>query len=230
MKIVIFSDCLSTSPNNISSKFYYPGLLKKIYQDIEFHVISFSGATTEEAVMNLGRCFELNPDLIIFAWGINDALPRGLTRKARSWIIGKMYRMKFSDSGRLVTRTYFLNPLEYLMALLRKPSHYVEIDKTVANINCCVTCFKEKNIRIIMLSITPVRNYRFVNSDSHIERYNKAIYEYCQANNIKYIDICKEFHRIGLDSVLWVDKFHYSELGHQLVADMIGKVLEDEVL
>lgn len=235
MNILIFTDCMSIGPEFFGEDEKYPAivrshLIKKLNSEIVIELFTSSGDTTSEAFNMLKHIKEKNKkyDVIIFGYGINDALPRGLKRSTRGKIIQAMYKVNLNDKQRLFARSYFLNPLEYLMQLLRKPLHYNNLDTFLSNtLEILNELEKYKGQELIYISLNPVLNYRFINSGKYIKEYNDRIIEKLRETDVKYIDVYKLFNTENVSKMLSQDKFHYSQAGHMKVAQSIISLIEN---
>ncbi len=225
MKILFYTDCMAIDAA-VEEPLRYPALLKQHFPDTEIQIVDLDGMTTREALDNLETAIGAKPDIAIYAFGINDALPRGLHRERRGKLIRAMYKMKMSKGMRLAARTWFLNPLEFLLQILAKPKHYFTIEQTLANIDACMVPFQENGIRTALVNINPILNYRFINANRHIQRYNEAITAYCAHNGIPCVDAFSRFMEIGLDRALAPDRFHYSAASHKAVADDLIQIIQ----
>lgn len=216
MKALIFADCMAIDDQVEISK-RYPALLEKEFPQIQFDVIALDGCTTYES---LAKFQEIkNYDLILYGFGINNALPRGLTREARGKLIRGMYRLKLGKTLRLHARTYFLNPLEYVLQKLGHRSYYFSIEETIGHFNQVYQAFHKS--KLIVILINPIQNYRFVNANQSIHQYNQAIQEFCTVHDLPTVDTEFEFFSIGLKNALAGDRFHYSAEGHRVVFDAL---------
>lgn len=232
--ILALTDCMTIGPEYLSDDKKYPGLVKdflksKTNSDVSVEIIAGSGETTFEAYNKARKIVESGKkyDLTILAYGINDALPRGLKRETRSKIIRMMYKIKLNESLRLAARTYFLNPLEFTMQFIRRPLHYNSVQVFLANILGTIELLKKVTSgKIIFISINPVLNYRFVKGNNHIKRYNESVINALKENGIEYVDVFSLFFNEELLKYLAKDKFHYSEQGHRLIAESIIALLE----
>jgi len=220
MKILLYTDCMSFNPE-VEEALRYPALLAAAFPDCEIKTFGLSGMTTIESVENAFKIVEEKPDFVVFGFGVNDALPRGLKRTTRASIIRFSYTVHMSKQMRLLYRKYFLNPLEYIMQLLSKPKHYQTTAEMISNIDKCISLFRENGIKTVLINIAPVLNYRFIHGNEFIKIYNEAIGEYCRNNDIRYVDAFELFCKIGMEKALNYDKFHYSYLGHKAVAESL---------
>lgn len=225
MKIVIFTDCMSIGPNYVNDELRYPGIIQEMVLDDEIIVKGASGATTKDSLLVLDEIIKMKPDIVIYGYGINDALPRGLHRHQRAYLIRCMYKLKFPPKTRLFLRRFFLNPLEYILQFFLKPKHYYEISETRKNIEVCIDKVIENHAKAIVLGINPVSNYRFVNSSHYISKYNDTIRELCVEKNVEFINVFEHFMENDVESVLAEDKFHYGHTGHRIVANELIKVI-----
>ena len=236
MNILFFTDCMSIGPEYLDASEMYPGLVGKyceekygIQPDID--TISGSGETTSEAVDKLNEVEKKGKkfDWIIFAYGINDALPRGLKRSTRGRIIRSMYSLRLNKRIRLFARAFFLNPLEMIMQYIRKPIQYNSILEFTENVKLILTELKRyTDEKPIFISINPILNYRFKNGNFYLKQYNDRIIQELENMNIDCIDVFKLFFNERLRDYLANDKFHYSKLGHQLVASAIITSVEKD--
>jgi len=225
---------MSIGPEYYNENKKYPYLVKeylgkKINREIDIELIPGSGETTGEALNKLKDIVQRGKryDFVIFAYGINDALPRGLKRETRGKIIRAMYSLKFNEKMRLFARAYFLNPLEFIMQLVRKPLHYNDINTFIGNVNYILEQLGSlADKKLIYISMNPVLNYRFVNSNIHIGEYNDKLLEVLDKKCFDYINVCKLFSSGRTEKYLADDKFHYSRIGHRAVADEIIKLLD----
>lgn len=227
MRIVFFTDCMSIGPDYIDESMRYPGLIQKAFPECEIIVRGASGATTQDSVKVLNEIVDLNPDIVVYGYGINDALPRGLHRHQRAFIIKSMYKLKLNKSMRLFLRSYFLNPLEYILQRVVQPKHYFSRVEMRANILHCVETCAKNDAFVIVMSINPVLNYRFVNSDYYIEQYNETIKDLCSEKKIPYVDIFQNFKENYGKRVLANDNFHYGALGHEIAANEIIPLIKN---
>lgn len=228
MKIVFFTDCMSISPNSISDSLKYPQLIAQKYPFCTVVIKGSSGTTTGDSINSLDEILKLSPDLVVYGYGVNDALPRGLYREQRAKLIRAMFKAKLSKKKRLFVRKYFLNPLEYILQFINKPKHYLSKLETENNINTCIEAFKRIESDVIVLNINPVCNYRFVHANRHITNYNDLISKKTLELNVDLVDVFKVLNKNNLDDVLAEDKFHYSELAHQLVANELIEIMEEK--
>lgn len=224
MKVLLYTDCMSIDIQ-VDEKLRYPALLQKVFSEATIVTIDLDGMTTSESQENISKVIGEKPDIVVYAFGVNDALPRGLTRKQRGAIIRWSYRIKMSKKLRLHFRTYFLNPLEYIMQIITKPKHYFTIQNTVSHIDSCMNSFRQNGISTALINIAPVLNYRFIEANKHIAEYNKAINTYCIEKGIPVVDAFGIFMDIGLDKALAKDKFHYTEVSHSCVAEELIKII-----
>lgn len=225
-KIVFFTDCISIDPVGVPENERYPGMIAEAYPDIEMVVDGSCGATTEEAVAKVATIIEMKPDVVIFGYGLNDALPRGLHRYQRAAIIRSMYSLKLNNQLRLMARSVFLNPLEFVMQIVAKPKNYFSVDQMIANMDFCIQEMMKQGIRVIVVNINPVGNYRFIHAQKFVEVYNQAISSYCEQNKLPLVDVFELFKNYKYSEVLSEDKFHYSFLGHQLVAAKLKSTID----
>lgn len=224
LKIILYTDCMSIDIQ-VDEEFRYPTLLKKAFPEAEILTVDLDGMTTLESQENISRIMDENPDIVVYAFGVNNALPRGLTRKCRGVIIRWSYKVKLSKKLRLHFRTCFLNPLEYIMQIITKPKYYFTIQETISHIDKCMDAFKKRDIRTILINIAPVLNYRFIDANRHIAQYNNAVNEYCIKKEIPFVDAFGIFNEIGLENALSKDKFHYTAASHKSVAEELIRVI-----
>ena len=234
MKILFFTDCMSHSPADLDILLRYPFLVQKSFENvfdfpIDIDVVSARGATTFEAIDELKILQQHNKryDFIFFAYGINDALPRGLTRNARGKLIRFMFTCKLPKKIRLMCRFFFLNPLEYLMQFIRKPFFYNDIDTFIKNVSYIMDELSIMSVnKPIYISANPVLNYRFLNANKYIKRYNDQVIKFLSEQGYSSIRMFDVFKLEKLKKYLAKDKFHYGELGHQVLADAIIEHIE----
>lgn len=231
LKILVFSDCMSFGcwvPKD--KKVFYPAVLEGLLRDsgVEARVenIAGSGETTGDSLRRMEKeVLERDFDLLVYQCGVNDALPRGLTREERGSIIRLMYRSGMNEKARFYARTYFLNPLEFLLLKARGPKFYATGGDTAANVSQVIKKVRDrrkKEIPILIVSVNPVLNYRFGNSTPYIIDCNKVLGNTAAIhNNVFYIDTCSLFLQDDLPSLLDLDLFHLSEKGHLIVAGAI---------
>lgn len=225
MKILLYTDCMSID-NQVAEENRYPALLKKFFKDDEIVIIDLDGMTTFEAQENIYKVIEQAPDIVIYAFGVNDALPRGLTRKQRGAIIRWSYKVNMSKKMRHNFRTYFLNPLEYVMQLITKPKHYFTVQELISHIDFCMNNLHQNGVKTALINIAPVSNYRFIHAKKHIALYNKEIENYCIDKSIHFVDAYRIFMDIGLDKALAKDKFHYAAVSHKRVAEELISIIK----
>lgn len=234
MNILFLADCMAIGPDHLNKSDLYPYLVKEFIEvnygeDADIEIIPGSGETTLEALTKLASITNSNRkyDLIFFAYGINDGLPRGIQRSTRGKIIRAMYKLKFSEKLRLLARAYFLNPLEFVMQYLRKPIFYNDKVGFIKNtIHVLNEMQKISSGKVIYISINPILNYRFVKGNSYLKTYNDEIIRTLSDTKFRVVDVFSLFLIDKLESFLDVDKFHYSSLGHEIVANAICEVLE----
>lgn len=222
--IIFYTDCMSIAPTDVGESQLYPQLAMSCIDD-DYKVISKSGATTKESVEKFEYILELNPKKIIYSFGVNDALPRGLKRQTRSKIIRFMYTIKMSEKQRLIFRKSILNPLEFFLGIFFRDRHYVNLVDFEMNIEYIVNQCLSNDIEIILLNIAPVKNYRFVNSKKHIINYNVVINKIVEKYSLKFINVFDEFCKEGEIKSLAEDRFHYGLRGHELVAKKLIRIL-----
>lgn len=236
VKILFFTDCMSIGPDYLDDSKYYPQIIKSYFEsnqdeNVTIKIISGSGETTIEALEKLKAISTLNEkfDAIVFAYGINDALPRGLQRTTRSTIIRNMFKLKFNESIRLFARTFFLNPLEFINQIISTPKFYVTSEQYVNNIIYILNELnKLTNGKIIYISINPILNYRFINGNYFLKNYNDKLKSALSDSKYFFVNLFEMFSSDNYKEYLANDKFHYSELAHKLVAESITKILESE--
>ncbi len=204
----------------------YTSIVRRSFPSFELNTFVLDGMTTLESRDRIGEAVSKNPDITVYAFGVNDALPRGLTRNGRGSMIRFSYRVGMSKKFRHIYRTCFLNPLEYVMQILAGPKHYFSIPETISHIDTCINELQKSGSKIILINIAPVQNYRFIHAQSHIVRYNCAIQEYCAKQDIPVVDAFSILNGIGLDNALAIDKFHYSEAAHKEVAAELTKIID----
>ncbi len=227
MFIVYYTDCMSISPAELDCSEYYPQLVKRELSDISYEVFAQSGATTTDSLSDLDKIIGLGPELVIYAYGVNDALPRGLQRETRAKLIRYMYNMKLNHVQRLWARKYLLNPLEYISQLIRPIKQYVALDESRNNFLNVMNSCKQSNIDLVVLNIAPVKNYRFINSDKFINNYNDMILAICNEHNVRCIDVFQLFKNEKSSLTLATDQFHYGLRGHVIVSQEIIKSIID---
>jgi lysophospholipase L1-like esterase len=233
MNILIFTDCMAIGPVDLNDSYKYPNIIKeyceKKYEEaVHIEVIAGSGETTVEALNKLENIKSTGKEyeIIMFAYGINDALPRGIKRSTRGKIIRAMYKLKLNERSRLFARSFFLNPLEFFMQHIRRPLRYNALETFINNSMFILNELKNYCTgQIICISINPVLNYRFVKGNDHIKVYNDKIVETVNSSEFKCVDVFKLFYNENLKTFLDTDMFHYSKSGHRLVADEIIKLL-----
>ena len=225
---------MSHSPADLDISLRYPHLLKTALekahnQEISITIASARGATTFEAIelLNEVKKNNITYDMIIVAYGINDALPRGLTRQTRSRLIRLMYTLKLNKTLRLACRYFLLNPLEYCMQYLHRPYFYNDIDTFVNNILCIMDVLNtfSKNKPVYILP-NPISNYRFRDANTYIEKYNSAVTTRLHEKKYPIINTFKVFRSNQLSDYLAADLFHYGPYGHQAVAETLFKYFE----
>lgn len=222
MKILIYSDCMSIGPEHLKPGEKYGEILQRKYNEAEVLVMGYSGQTSLEGCSTIAEAKSQSADIVILGWGVNDALPRGLKRKTRAKIIRSMYNLRFGQQLRLAARSLFLNPLEYMMLKIRKPYFYLKQEDTSSNFLSMIDAFKLSDTKkIIVLSIAPVLNYRFVHANNYIQQYNKVINDLCNQEDVTFLDIYTDFKHHGFKKCLDEDLFHYSALGHSMTAEKI---------
>ncbi|MFT9494661.1 SGNH/GDSL hydrolase family protein [Anaerosolibacter sp.] len=222
MKILIYSDCMSIGPEHLKPGEKYGEILQQKYKKAEVVVMGYSGQTTTEGLATIDEAKKQNADIVILGWGVNDALPRGLRRETRAKIIRSMYTLRLGQQLRLAARSLFLNPLEYAMLKLRKPYFYLRSEDTRANFVSMIEGLKLSGTKkIIVLSIAPVLNYRFVHANDYIQQYNEVLKDLWKLNNVTFLDIYAGFEQHGFEKCLDTDLFHYSALGHTIAAEKI---------
>jgi len=224
MKVLIFADCMAI--DRLEGKGQsYPNILMESFPEHVFDLITLDGQTTYESILKLKEI--KGYDLVIYGIGINDSLPRGLSREQRSRLIQYMYKLRMSKKQRMVCRKMFLNPLEHLLQRLREPKHYYKIEETLEHLNQVKNHFVEQNTRMLFILINPIGNYRFVNANHYIHIYNEAIKRFCDENNFGYVNTEVLFLESGIENVLAEDSFHYSAKGHEEVAKRLVKKIEN---
>ena len=234
MKIFFFTDCMGNAPKTIEQSMKYPALVKSIIKEkygitVDFEIVFSSGETTLEAMERVEEVRRSeNVDLFIFSYGINDALPRGFERSMRSKLIRAMYTLKFNAPQRLFLRTYFLNPLEYIMLLLRKPRFYNDKKSFVDNVTKIMTALETvSEYKPIYVSAPPILNYRFRNANRFIKEYDDALTPELRKSGYHHIKLFDIFDISRLQDFLADDGFHYGVLAHRHVAEAIVKVMHD---
>lgn len=225
MVVFFLTDCMSIN-EEVPEALRYPDIVRQHFIDLQIHVIGLSGATTNEALEQVRKVSDCHPDVVVYAFGINDALPRGLKRAQRAKLIRTMYKVQMTKALRLAFRTYLLNPLEYVMQHVGKPKHYATDRQMIDNIDHCMKLFKDEGMSSIIINLNPVLNYRFVHANEHIARYNDAIKVYCEENDIAVVDAFSLFYKIGLPKALASDRFHYSKEAHRAVADKLIAIIQ----
>ena len=237
LRVLVFSDCMSYGcwiPK--AKEAFYPAVLEKLLEQEGVGAVvenaSGSGETTGDSLSRLEKdVLTREFDLLVYQCGINDALPRGLTRDQRGRIIRGMYRLGMNEKMRSLARTYFLNPLELVALKLRGPRYYSSVDQTSQNlvhtINRIRNYFNQKMPNFVV-SVNPVLNYRFGDAIHHVLACNQALQEVCGSmEDVWYVDTCSAFMREDLPSLLDADKFHLSEKGHLIMAENIcGRMME----
>lgn len=226
MKILLYTDCMSIN-TQVDEDRRYPAIVQSAFTLYEVKVIFLSGMTTSESVESLNQALEENADIVVYGFGVNDALPRGLKRVTRGALIRWSYNLKMTKQMRLWYRSFFLNPLEHIMQLFGQTKHYLTIEEMIKNIDKCIMSFRNNGAKTVMINIAPVANYRFIHSSKHIKPYNGAIDQYCLNHDIEQIDAFNLFCNIGIREALGKDKFHYSELGHKAVAEKLIEILKN---
>jgi len=224
MRVLFFTDCMSID-DKVPSDLRYPSIVGHNFPMFVIDTIALNGMTTGEAAQEIENVIDRHPDIVVFSFGVNDALPRGLRREHRGALIRWTYKVGMSKKLRLAFRTIFLNPLEYAMQIITKPKHYFTIDGMILNIDHCMSAFHERGIKTILINIAPVLNYRFINALKYIEEYNRAIHEYCKSKSVPLVDAYSLFNDIGLEKALAKDRFHYSEASHKAVAAEVIKII-----
>ncbi|WP_159434274.1 SGNH/GDSL hydrolase family protein [Peptoclostridium litorale] len=213
---------MSIGPAKLEEKHRYGGILNGRYRNIEVLIKGYSGQTTDEGCETIEEAKKENADIVILGWGVNDALPRGLKRKTRSKIIRSMYKLHLGEKIRLAIRKFFLNPLEYFTLKLRKPHFYIDIEDTKKNFCNIIEALRKSGCKkIIVLSIAPVLNYRFINANQNIKKYNDIIRKACVENDVIFVDVYSAFEEQGIKECLDEDLFHYGEQGHRIVAEKV---------
>lgn len=228
MFVIYYTDCMSIGPREIPASSYYPQMVQQKSLDFKYKVYGLSGATTTDSLEKLDEVLCEKPNMLIYGFGVNDALPRGLKRKTRSRLIKYMYNLKLNDTQRLWVRRYLLNPLEYVGQFLCTVKQYTSIEVFTDNLNKLIERCNQEQVDLILLNIAPVYNYRFVNADKYIEKYNDVASEICKLKQVKYIDVYRCFKVDETDDVLATDRFHYGSKGHLLVANEINKLMNDK--
>lgn len=223
--VVFFTDCMSIGPVEYGSEHLYPYLVMKD-QNEEYQVIGMSGAVTNDSLDVLKKVKSLKPRIVIYGFGVNDALPRGLKRSTRGKIIRTMYKLRFNEKARLFLRKYFLNPLEFICGVFVRNQHYISIDQMKENLDFIAKEIVSIGSECIFINIAPVKNYRFINATKHIEEYNRVIDQVAFENTIKVVDVYNCFRKKNIKEVLAGDKFHYGREGHRLVAGELIKVMQ----
>ncbi len=224
MKILFFTDCMSIG-GGVPHDLMFPSIVAHNFLLCEIDNVVLDGMTTGEAAQEIEKVVDRCPDIVVFGFGVNDALPRGLRREQRGALIRWTYRVGMSKKIRLAFRTIFLNPLEYAKQVITKPKHYFTIDGMISNIDYCMSAFHERGIQTVLINIAPVLNYRFINALKHIEEYNRAIHGYCKSKSIPVVDAFTIFNEIGPGKALAKDRFHYSEASHKAVAVELIKII-----
>lgn len=225
MNILIYSDCMSIGPETVPEHLRYGGIIQSELKQSVVSILGYSGQTSIEGCNTIDEAKKGIPDIIILGWGVNDALPRGLKRETRSKIIKGMYKLGLNEKQRLLVRSLFLNPLEYLCQLVHNPFFYLSLEATKTNFEFMIDSLKGQS-KILVLSIAPVLNYRFINANEYINKYNRVIKEVCEIKDAAYIDIYSEFLRYGVSKCLDSDGFHYSAIGHELVSRLLSREID----
>lgn len=238
MDILFLTDCMATGPEYLDESDMYPYRIKKYFEEklgaqLNIEIISGSGETTFEALDKVEKIkiLKRNYDFIIFAYGINDALPRGIKRTTRGKIIHAMYKLRFSKGFRLFARAYFLNPLEFLMQHIRKPLFYNSIDGCVDNVASILNELKNFTFRnVIYVTANPIMNYRFVKGNIYLNAYVDKLNSALKESGFEVVDVFKLFSDGNLESFLGNDKFHYSCEGHKVVADSVIQLIDKYIV
>lgn len=235
LRILLFSDCMSYGcwqPKK--SDVFYGAVMERLLNQRGIPAVventAGSGETTGDSLKRLERdVLTRDFDVLVYQYGINDALPRGLTRSDRGKIIRGMYKAGMNEKMRLWTRTYFLNPLEYLLLKIRGPRFYATRRDTAQNVEKIIrtiTSYSKREVPFFIVSINPILNYRFGDTIPSIHMYNQVLMRLVKNfDHVFFIDTCSCFLQDDLRSLLDLDLFHLSEKGHMVMAEKISEVI-----
>jgi len=117
-------------------------------------------------------------------------------------------------------------------AALIKGKPFVKLEDTKQNISKLVSIAKKYTQRIAFVSLTsvdetkanpylPEHDYGYTNENSL--KYFNAIKEFCEKNNVLFIDILNHINKELLE-----DGLHPNAKGHQLIAELVEKALKEK--
>lgn len=224
MNIGIFSDSLSL-PRPLDER--DPIFYAEVYSSLVAAELRKFGM--EVNIENFGKrnrttADELDPwlediayrdfDVIIVHVGINDCVPRLISKRMNKWIK--------SLSPRLQTNVVRLfKVLETLHLIKRKVSKaYVSLGKFSRNIKEWLAKLKGTE-KVIFIGIAPPGNFlkkKNQNIEAVVFKYNEAIKKIALDNNCRFISISQ-------DEYLYYDGIHLNKEGHKFIANNILKEL-----
>ena len=116
---------------------------------------------------------------------------------------------------------------------LEKKENRVELGKFKENIKTLIEKARKFTNNIIFVGLTPVVESE-TKPDSvdpgmlngEIEKYDNAVKEICQAENLKFVDIYGELSKLDYKTFLDEDGLHPNFKGHQWMAEKIIKGLK----
>jgi len=100
----------------------------------------------------------------------------------------------------------------------------VSLKEFTANISNMVSAFQEAKVRVLMLTINPVRDKAEGSGNVRVEKYNRAIKELAREKHVRIVDINSQWKqqikplKKGLR-----DSCHPNELGNKLYAQTITR-------
>lgn len=189
MNICIFGDSIAKGYYDDKKGGWVNRVKEKLSSDAVYN-LGISGYTTEDLIEKFDTdIFEKNPEVIIFAIGINDS--------------------EFS---------------------VEENKNLISLNKLRKNLNYLIEKSKKFTKNILFVGLNPVEEkkvspipwgaggWHYLNSE--IEKYNNAIKEICETENLKFINLFEEMVKINYQELL-SDGIHPNSKGHQWMAEKI---------
>jgi len=237
MQIVFIGDSITEGLGVIRSKTNYANLLQaqlkaQVAQPV--HIVNFGSSAmqvSESRERHEQRILEMQPDIVVFAHGITEAIPR-VQKKHLKWMPKRWRRPGWMDPRPYYSSRTFRRVMEKVesgarwrakVALIQmfggKPwmsleefrRHTTEFVHNVLNHN--------RNTRIILLATSDIEDKYFPGASESIRMYRQVFHEICNnpqsANRVFVCDAARNLHKWN-DYL--EDRFHPNGLGHDKIA------------
>jgi len=197
---------------------------------IEYVIGAFPGYSSYQSRIMLDRLIPMKPDLVVFYVGANNDhtraryykdsdIPGRAARLHSSWHQVRLLRAIESVSDKFYRK--FLRKLRSYDAKTRVP-----IREFQENILDMVKKVTEMNAETLIL-IPPFSDYR-LNRHPTIPKYKDSLETIAREFGVPYVRLQEKFKLEDEKLVYYSDLYHFSKLGHKIVAQEIRKIVARE--